>query len=173
MACELFKNSTVVGWTLTQCRLCNHQATLPLMMKLHCRAALCIMTHYKNPAPLQRKQKLELKQGQQWVVSYFSFMSQDALCLLRSLILFFSGPVISLCLFSHSFLFNSFCDEHWSPSVWQTMSARLPVLYVACSERTHVRAPSPGHEQFFIFLHRAQKTLCICEQWRAESNQSE
>lgn len=35
----------------------------------------------------------------------------------------------------------------------------VPVPYVARSERTHVHAPSLGHEQFFILLHRAQELL--------------
>lgn len=37
-------------------------------------------------------------------------------------------------------LFNSFCNEYQSPSVWQTMSVCVPVLYVAYSEWTHVHA---------------------------------
>lgn len=72
-------NNTAVYWTPSRRCLCNHRATLPhLMINLHRYAAFCIMTHCKELAALQRKQKLEFKLGQHISVSSHCFLSQDA-----------------------------------------------------------------------------------------------
>lgn len=49
------------------------------------------MLHSKKPEALQWKQKQKLKQGHQLEFSYLSFLSQDTLCLLHFLVLFFMG----------------------------------------------------------------------------------
>lgn len=51
-------------------------------------------------------------------------------CPFPSLILFFRGSHLFLPS-PRFFLSNSFCDEHQSPSAWQTMSERVPLLRAA------------------------------------------
>lgn len=120
---QYVKSTSVVAWT-SSC-ICNHQAILPLqMIKLSFYAALFIMTLCKNKAPLQWKQKLGVKARPaiSCLISQLSVPRCPLVCFTP--LCYFRGSHLSL----RSFLFN--CDEHQSPSVWQTMSVCIPVLYV-------------------------------------------
>lgn len=140
-------SASVAGWTSTQKCLCNHQATLPLPVT---ELFLC------NDSQRESTKTETGVRARPAISCLISQLPVPRCPVSSSFPYFIFQRQSSFSAFSMFFSVNLFCDEHKSPSVWQTMSVCVPILYGGYSEWTCL---SPGHEQFFILLHHAQKLL--------------